>query len=186
MKYKKIWKEEDRFVISEDVFIYEVKINQKGLPLRKLCPTFENRFWEVYALHREDGLYYTIIGKHNFERKFFKNAIRFSQTGQLFLPIGRDLAAKSMVDVCWSILSYKDKNLINITNQFLVFPRLMITSVKYVSPVISMVQKSLQGNQVGIKAYWKQGEKGYAQIEEKEVRQTILNASGLPEDPWYV
>ena len=186
MKYKKIWKEEDRFVVSSDVFFYEVKTHVKGLPLRKLYPTFENRFWEVYALHRENGLYYAIIGKHHDVRMFYKNAIRFSKVGMFFFPMGRDLAVKSMDDVYWSVLSCQDRHLVNITEQFLIFPQLMITSVKYLSPVISMVQKSPQGGQVEIKSYWKQGEKGYIQLEEKEVRQTILNAFGLPEDPWFV
>lgn len=186
MKYKRIWKGYDRFVVSEDLFLYEVAITQEGLPKRRLQPTFENRFWEVYALHRENGLYYAIIWKYRGERRFFKNALRFSRSGMFFRPIGRDLAVKVMDDICWCVLSYKDKNLVNITHQFLVFPRLVITSVEYVSPVVSMIQKCPQSGQVDIETYWKQMPKGYEQIEEKEVKSAISNCRGYPEDPMFV
>ena len=185
MKFKKIWKGCDRFVVSEDCFIYEIITTVKDPRSRKLQPTFENRFWEVYALHREDGLYYLIIGKHHYNRVFFKNAIRYSRVGLYFLPIGRDLAVRTMDESRWAILSYKDKKIVSTTDQFLVLPRLIITSVKYVSPVVSMTQKSPKAGQVERIVYWKQ-DKDYVQIERKDVKQEISNASGLPEDPWFV
>ena len=183
---KKIWKDEKRFVFSEDAFIYEV--DNKWLSGRKLQPTFENRFWEVYALHRECGLYYAIIWKYQGERKFFKNALLFSRAGRFFLPIGRDLSMKAMGDVQWAILSYNGKNLVNTTDQFLVMPNLMITWIEYHSPVVSMTQKAPYGGKFKFEttAYWKQKPKGYEQLEEKNVKQEILNGKDLPEDPWFV
>lgn len=186
MKYKKIWKEEDRFFVSSDIFIYDAKVNKGDLALRKLQPTFENRFWEVYALHRECGLYYAIIWKYCYERKFFKDALRFSRVGLFYFPMGRNLAVKAMNDDHWTVLSCENENLVDITSRFLVLPQLVITSVRYSSPVISMTQKSPFGDQYENKSYWKQGEKGYIQLEKKEVQQTILNATSLPDDPWFV
>ena len=189
MKYKKIWKDE-RFVVSENVFFFEEKKvvigGRSTVEYHKLQPMFENRFWEVYALHCTTSLYYAVIGKHHDVRVFYQKEMLFSKTGRYYLPIGRDLAVKAMGDVCWEIISQKKGHLTDITEQFCAMAGLPITHVSYLSPIVSVVQKTPYGSGCEVKSYWKQGEKGYIQLEEKEVRQTILNASGLPEDPWFV
>jgi len=154
MKYKKIWKEEDRFIISSDVFLYEVM----KPTIRKLQPTVENEYWEVYALHRENAFYYIIIGKNRDGRKIFRNAIRFSRVELSFLPIGCDLSVKAMGADYWSILSYRKGNLINITHEFQVqeFPRSRITAVSYDSGVVTMTVKSFYRRPLETKVYWEQ------------------------------
>ena len=189
MKYKKIWKEEDRFVISSDMFLYEVMIHQSGLPYRKLYPVFENRFWEVYVLHRENGLYYAVVGKHHDVRIFYKNALVFSRTGNFYLPIGRDLAVRTMGDVYWNIYSAKGGEFVNVTTDFFAYASCgmaYISSVRYLSPIVALVFKSRPSYHGESKAYLKQGENGYKKVEESEIEQYILNAKALPEDPWYV
>ena len=191
MRYKKIWKE-DRYVLSEDVLIYEVKtgLSKVGKLQRqyyRVYPTFENRFWEVYALHRLDGLYYAIIGKHHGVRVFYKKDIYYSRMGQFYMPIGRDLAVRLLGYSHWDILSYVGDRIIRNTRYFLKSPLTLITDIKYSSPVISMVQKSHNhGNPYEAKIYWKQGKKGYTRIEAEDVQQTVLECASLPEDPWYV
>ena len=183
MKYKRIWKDEDRFVISSDVFLYEIVVHQRDLPRKKLQPTFENNYWEVYALHRENALYYVIIGKNRDGRKFFRNAIRFSRVGLFFLPIGCDLAVKTMGADYWSILSYRKRNLINITDEFQVpgFPRLQITAVSYDSTVVTMTLKSCYGRQLETRAYWEQcmGDY-YRRLDERKVKEVLFYAKEFP------
>lgn len=190
MKYKKIWKEEDGFVLSEDVFIYEKKKTLRGSYIepeyRKLQPTFENRFWEIYALHRECGLFYAIIGKHHDTRIFYKKEIIFSRVGRFWLPMGRDLAVKAMGDVYWDILSRKDGHLLQTTDQFLPFRNCIITHVEYQSPIVSLVVKTPAGSQYEGKVYWKQDSNGYAAIEEKDISLFSKEYQQLPEDPYFV
>ena len=187
--YKKIWKDE-RFVLSEENLIYEeIRLFVGGCmqtEYRQLQPTFYNRFWEVYALHCSNALYYVVIGKHHDGRLFYKKEMLFSRTGRYYLPIGRDLAVKAMGDTHWEILSQKKGHLVDVTEKFSAMSGLPVTHVGYVSPVVSITQRTPYGSGCEVKSFWKQTEKGYQQIEEKDVKQAILNASGLPEDPWFV
>lgn len=162
---KKIWKDEYRFVTSQAVFIYEIS----GTSYRQLQPTFENEFWEIYSLHRESGLYYAIIGKHNGIREFYKKEILFSRTGRFWFPIGRDLAVKAMGDVHWEIISVKSGRLETITEQFLPFRHCVVTSVEYTPPVLGLVVKAPTGSQYEGKVYWKQEDNGYEPIAEKDL-----------------
>jgi len=186
MKYKKIWKE-DRFAVSEDCFLFEEKkAANGGIEYRQLQPTFESRFWEVYALHRENGLYYAVIAKHHEVREFYKKEIIFSRAGRFWLPIGRDLAVKAMGDSHWEILSRQNGRLVETTPQFVPFRNCLITHVEYQSPILSVVVKTPVGSQYEGKVYWKQEANGYAAIEEKDASLFAEEYLKLPEDPFYV
>lgn len=119
MIFKKIWKEENRFFISDDIYLYEDISSNGNLCRRKLQPTFESDLWEVYALHRENGLYYAIIRKIGLsERIFFRNAILFSQKGMFFMLIGQYLAYRIYGEHGWSILFARKSVLVDVTSEF--------------------------------------------------------------------
>ncbi len=182
---KKIWKGE-RFYLSASLLLYEKLMVGTVVTYRKLQPVFENRFWEVYALHRENGLYYAVIGKHHNVRVFYKKEIILSHAGCFWMPIGRDLAVKAMGDDHWDILACENGHLVQTTNQFLPFRNCLITSIEYQSPILSLVAKMPVGLQYECKVYWKQTPKGYEQLEQKDVEQLIIGCAMLPEDPFFI
>ena len=174
MKYKRIWKD-DRFVISADVFIYEKisNIDSKKRTYRRLQPTFVSEYWEIYALHRSRGLYYAVIRLHQQMRTFYEDSIDYSDEGRFYLPIGRDLAFRSMRDVRWLLLSVRDGRLANVTTEFFQWvssSMYYVSFVAYRSPLVCLSFKSVPRIQQEERLYLLQTEEGYEPVEEEVVR----------------
>lgn len=174
MKYKRIWKD-DRFVISADVFIYEEisNIDSKKRTYRQLQPTFVSEYWEVYALHRNKGLYYAVIGLHENMRVFYEDSVDYSDEGRFYLPIGRDLAFRSMRDVRWLFFSVRNGRLANVTTEFFQWvssSMYYVSFVAYYSPLVCLSFKSVPRIQQEMNLYLLQTEEGYESVEEEVVR----------------
>lgn len=99
-----IWKREN-FALDEHNFFYEM--NPDGSVRRKLQAAFVFEYWEVYALHCSDGIFYAVVGLHGGVRFCWKKQTRVSTSPLYFVSVGRDLAYR-VIGGHWILLSIQD------------------------------------------------------------------------------
>ncbi len=99
-----IWTREN-FALDEQNFYYEM--NPDGSVRRKLQAAFVSEYWEVYALHCSDGIYYAVVGLHGGRRFCWKKRSQLSTVILHFVAVGRDLAYRA-IGGHWILLSVLD------------------------------------------------------------------------------
>ena len=165
-KYKRVWNNE-KFVVSGNAVFYEERVSSIGTATGyrhvQVQPIFQNEFWEVYALHCREGIFYAIVGLYKNKRIFYEKDNIFSATALYFKNLGCDLGYTLVNEDDWKIMSGGKTTLKDVTP----FLGKKIANVDFKDSVLELTLKNAVVNQ---KVFFVQTAPGeYHEIAKKNV-----------------